>query len=181
MSLKQKFFSGLTLAFAFVAFSTFASAQDSSTNQDQNSTQKQERRERRGFGNRGGFGKEGKRGGHRGDKMMMHGLSRLNLTDSQKEQTRTLFENFKTSTQPQREEMRGLMEKRRDGVITADETARLKELRTQMRASGEQLHTSVLAILTPEQRTQLDTMKQEMKERRRNRQNQQMPNTKNDY
>ncbi|MCA1622688.1 MAG: Spy/CpxP family protein refolding chaperone [Acidobacteria bacterium] len=182
MSLKHKFFSGLTLAFAFVAFTTFVAAQDSNTNQP-DSMQKQERRERRGFGKRGEFGKEGKRGGrHGGDKMLMRGVSSLNLTDSQKEQTRTIFENFNTSTKTQRDEMRALAMKRRDGIITAEETARFKELRTQLKTSGEQMHNSILAILTPEQRTKLDQIKedrkQKMEERRQMRQNRQLPDTK---
>jgi len=183
MSFKRKLFSGVTLSIALVGFSTFASAQDSSTNQ-QESTQKQERRERRGFGKRDGMGREGKRGGRHGDKMMMRGLSQLNLTDSQKEQIRTLKENFKTSTQTKREEMRGLAMKRRDGVITADEQARFKELKTQLRASGEQMQSSVQAILTAEQRTQLNQLKEErkqqMQERRQMRQDRQMPDTQKD-
>lgn len=184
MSLKQKLFSGLTLVFAIVAFTTFVSAQDSSTNQ-QDSTQKQERRGGRGWGKHDGIGKEGKMGRHHGgDKMMMRGLGQLNLTDVQKQQIQTLHENLKTSTQSQREEMRNLAMKKRDGVITEQETARLKELKTQLRASGEQVHNSVLAILTPDQRAQLDQMREErqqkMKERRENRQNHQMPDTQKD-
>jgi Spy/CpxP family protein refolding chaperone len=144
--------------------------------------QKQERRERRGFGKRDGFGKEGKRGGHHGgDKMMMRGLNSLNLTDSQKEQTRTIFENFNTSTKTQREEMRALAMKRRDGIITTEETARLKEFKIQLKTSGKQMHNSILAILTPEQRTQLEQIKedgkQKMEERRKMRQNRQLPET----
>ena len=165
MSLKQKFFSGLTFVFAVVAFTTFVSAQDNGTTQ-LDSAQKQERGERRGFR----MGKEGKRGGHHGDKMMMHGLGRLNLSDAQREQIRTINENFKTATQSQREEMRGLMQKKRDGVITADETARLKELKTQLKTSGEQTRNSVLAVLTPEQRTQLEQEKEQMQQRMKERQ-----------
>ncbi len=189
MSFKQKFFSGLTLAFAIAGFTTFASAQDSTPTNQPDSTQRQERRERRGerrgFGKHDGMGREGKRGGHRGgDKMMMRGLSQLNLTDSQKEQIRKLSENFKTSTQTQREEMRGLAMKKRDGVITADEQARFKELKTQLKTSGKQMHSSVQAILTAEQRTQLNQIseenKQKRQERRQMRQDHQMPDTQKD-
>ncbi len=179
MSLKHKIVSGIALTFAVVAFTTFAAAQDTTTTQTNqtDSTQRQERNERRGFGKRGGMGKM-RDGDHKGgDRMMMRSLGKLNLTDAQKAQTKTIFDNFQTSTQPQRDEMGGLMMKKRDGVITADEESRFKELKAQMRTSSEQMHNSILAILTAEQKTQLDQMKQEMQqkmqERRQNKMNQQ--------
>ncbi len=175
MSFKRKLISTVTMAVATVAFTTFVSAQDAPKSED--SMQKQERREGRNFGGKRG-GKRmrgGKHGG--GDRMLMRSLGKLNLSDAQKEQTRSIFETFKTSTGTQREEMRGLAMKKRDGIITADEQTRFKELKTQMRTFGEQMHNSILAILTVEQRTQLDQMKEEIKqkmqERRQNRQNQQ--------
>jgi len=180
MSFKRKFISAITLALATVAFTTFVAAQD--TNKQNDSMQQQEKSERRG-GKRG-FGRQGMRGGKHdgGDRMLTRSLGQLNLSDAQKEQTRGIFENFKTSTQTQREEMRGLAMKKRDGIITTEESARFKEIKTQLKASGEQMHNSVLAILTAEQRTQLDQLKEEMKqkkmERRQNRQNQQAPTVK---
>lgn len=175
MSFKRKLISAATSALAVVAFTTFASAQDTSK-EENNSTQKQEMRERgRGFGKRGG-GKRMRGGKHGGDKMMLRALGKLNLSDAQKEQVRGISETFKTSTQPQREELRNLGMKKRDGIITADEQARFKEIKTQMKASGEQMRDSVLAVLTAEQKTQFEQMKEEMKERRmerrQNRQNQ---------
>ena len=176
MSFKRKFISAITLAIATVALTTFVAAQD--TNKQDDSMQQQEKSERRG-GKRG-FGRKGMRDGkHGGDRMLMRSLGQLNLSDAQKEQTRGIFENFKTSTQTQREEMRGLAMKKRDGIISTEESARFKEIKTQLKASGEQMRNSVLAILTAEQRTQLDQIKEEMKqkrmERRQNRQNQQSP------
>ncbi len=171
MSLKQKCISTVTLAIAVGAFGTFVSAQDSTySDSTPPQTQKAERGERggRGRGMRGD-----KRGG--GDRMMMRSLEKLNLTDAQRQQVRTVFENQRTQNQPQMEEMRGLMMKKRDGVITAEEQNRLKDLRSQARLGGEQTHASILAILTAEQRTQLDNMREEMRqkmtERRQNRQN----------
>lgn len=161
MSFKRKLISAAATGLAAIAFTTFVSAQDTNTNQENNSIQKQERRGGRGFG------RKGMRGGrHGGEKMMMRGLGQLNLSDAQKQQIRVVSENFKTSTQTQREELRALGMKKRDGVITADEQARAKELRTQLKSSGEQMHNSVLAILTTEQKTQLEQIKQEMKTRR---------------
>ena len=59
MSLKNKFFSALTMAFAVFAFSTFAMAQET-TKTDPDTTQK---REWRKGGNRDGMGKGFRRGG----------------------------------------------------------------------------------------------------------------------
>lgn len=184
MSFKRKLISAVTSAAAVVAFSSFVSAQDNNTvNKEDNSTQKQEMREMRG-GKRG-FGK-GMRGGKHGggDRMLMRSLGKLNLSDAQKEQVRQISENFKTSNQPLFEEMRALRMKKRDGVITADEQARAGELKTQLKASGEQMKNSVMAILTAEQKAQLKQMKAEMKQKmmerrqnRMNRQNQVQPQT----
>jgi Spy/CpxP family protein refolding chaperone len=163
MSFKHKFISAITLAFAVVTFTTFVSAQDNNTNNQQDSTKKERKFERRGEGRRGGKGMRG--GKHDSDRMMMGALRQLNLTDAQKEQVKTIFESNKPN-QTQRDEMSNLMQKKRDGSITEQEQARLQEIRTQMRASSEQTHNAVLAVLTAEQRTQLDQMKQEMRERR---------------
>jgi Spy/CpxP family protein refolding chaperone len=155
MSFKRKLIPAITLAFAFGTFTTFVSAQDGNTSNQQDSTKKERKFERRG---------DGLRGRH-GDRMMMHGLRQLNLTDAQKEQIKTIHESRKPS-QALHEEIRGLMLKRRDGSITEQEQNRLKEIRTQMRASAEQTHNAVLAVLTAEQRAQLEQLKQEKRERR---------------
>jgi len=175
MSFKRKLISAAASAFAVVAFTTFVSAQDSNTSREDNSMQKQEMREKRG-GKRG-FGGRGMRGGkHGGDKMIMRSLAKLNLSEAQKQQTGSIFQNYKLSTQTQREELRALRMKKRDGSMTAAEQSRVVELRTQLKSSGEQMKTLVLAVLTADQRAQLEQMKEErrkrMQERRQNRQNQ---------
>lgn len=176
MTFKQKFISAVTFVFAIIAFTTFVSAQDTAT-QPQDSTTKQEKRDHK-------FGKEGKRGGHRGGDMMMRGLHQLNLTEAQKEQLKGIMESNRTANQGTHEEMRGLMMKKRDGIITAEEQTRFEELKNQMKASAKQTHDSILAILTPEQLAQLEQMKEQMKqkfeERRKLRQNQPKPDTQKD-
>ncbi len=97
--------------------------------------------------------------------MLMGAIHRLDLTDAQKSQIKTILETNKPN-QAQREEMRGLMLKKRDGSITEQEQTRLKEIKTQLRASAEQSHNSILAVLTAEQRARLEQMKQEKHERR---------------
>lgn len=176
MTFKQKFISAVTFVFAIVAFTTFVSAQDNST-QPQDSATKQEKRERK-------FDKEGKRGGHRGDKGMLRGVKELNLTDAQKEQLKGIMESNRAANQGIHQEMRGLMMKKRDGIITAEEQTRFDQLKSQMKASAEQTHNTVMAILTPEQRSQLEQMKEQMKqkreERRKLRQNQPQPDSQKD-
>lgn len=178
MSFKRKFISAVTSAFAVIAFTTFVSAQETNTSKENNSMQKQEMRQNRG-GKRG-FGNREKRGG--GDRMLMRSLGKLNLTDAQKEQVRVISDNFKLSTQSLRDELRGLGMKKRDGIISADEQTRTKELKSQLKISGDQMQNSLLAVLNAEQRAQFDKMKEEMKQRmqerrqnRQNRQNQTLP------
>ena len=163
MSFKHKFISAITLALAIGTFSTFVAAQDSTTNNQTDSTKKEGKFERRAGIMRGDKGMRG--GKHGGDRKLMGALHRLNLTDAQKAQIKTIHESSKPN-QEQREEMRGLRQKKRDGSITEQEQARLKEIKTQSKANAQKTHTSVLAVLTAEQRTQLDQMKQEKGERR---------------
>ena len=165
MSLKRNFISTVTLAFAIAAFTTFASAQNTTT-QPQDSADKQQRNERGEFGKRGGgrrFGREGH--GRGGDKMMMREFSRLNLTDAQKAQIKSLTEASRAANQGTFQELRGLMMKKRDGSITADEQARLETLREQSKMSAEQTNSSIMSLLTAEQRAQLDQMKAERKQK----------------
>jgi protein CpxP len=157
MSFKGKFLSGLTLAVAVGAFGTMASAQDT-PQKDQ--TQKQEKPEgRRGMHKMGEFGQGGE---HRGG---MFGLRSLDLTDAQKQQIKAIMETNRPD-QATMDEMRTLSQAKRDGSITADQQARLTQLRTDMRTHRELVHQQVLAILTPEQKQQLEQKQQEMKARR---------------
>ncbi len=143
---------------AVVAFSSFALAQDVKPTDNQDAA-KQERR-------------QGKNGRHGKDKAM-RGLHKLNLSDAQKEQMKSLHERNKTQFQPQHEEMKTLMSKKREGIITDEEQSRLKDLKAQMRENGQKMHEEMMTILTPEQKTQMEQMKTEMrgkmKQRRGNR------------
>jgi Spy/CpxP family protein refolding chaperone len=103
-------------------------------------------------------------------KMRRRGIARgfhqLNLTDQQRQQMRSIMQSQAQSTQTQRQELRQLAQKRRTGALTDAETARAKELRQQLMQSRQGVHTQMLAVLTPEQKTKLDEM---MKNRRANR------------
>lgn len=163
MSFKHKFITTVSLALAVGTFSTFAAAQDGGTTTQKDSIKK-ERKFGRGVDGMRGSGK-GTRGGKHGDRMLMGALRRLNLTDAQREQIKTIHETNKPN-QSLHEEMRGLALKRRDNSITEQDQTRLKEIKNQMRANAEKTHEAVLAVLTAEQRTQLEQMKQEKGERR---------------
>jgi Spy/CpxP family protein refolding chaperone len=98
MSLKSKISSTFTLAFAVVAFATFASAQEAAKTGEDNS-----QKFARGEHHRGMHGEKGGRhGGMRGG---MYGLRGIELTDAQKEQIRQIHEANKP-TEAQMAEMK---------------------------------------------------------------------------
>jgi len=118
-------------------------------------------------------GGEGKRGG-------MHGLRRhhraanlrryfktLNLTDAQKAQMRSIAVATKEATKTRREELFRLREARQPGVeMSAESKARRQELRAEIRRAAEGARAQMLNVLTPEQRTQIEQLKQERGQRR---------------
>jgi Spy/CpxP family protein refolding chaperone len=162
MSFVKKIASASVLALAMITLTTFVAAQDSSTNDQQtDKAQKERKLKREGF--RGKGMRDGKRGGGFG----MRGLHKLDLTDAQKEQIKGIMESARTVNELLRQEMRTLMQKRRNGEeLTETDRTRLNELRTQMKQSMEQNHNTILGILTAEQRQKLEQMKQEKQKRR---------------
>lgn len=165
MSKARKIFSFLTLLFAVVAMTTFVAAQEKSDSD----MQKREMKRDGKLSKRNFFeGKRGKRGkrGHRGFMRMLRGIE---LTDNQKEQIKTLAETQRATNQPMREEARELYMKKRDGTITEAETERLKQIHMDMKASGDQFKATILGLLTPEQRAEIDRIKAEREQRRQER------------
>ncbi|MCA1590907.1 MAG: Spy/CpxP family protein refolding chaperone [Acidobacteria bacterium] len=161
MSIKKKLSSGIFAAVATVAFAGFASAQDPAPAPQDNVLR--EKREGRREGRRGGFGRGMKGGmGRHGGFGMLRGIE---LTDAQKGQVRTIMENNKPN-QAAMEELRSFRDAKRNGTLTDDQKARMKELRQQSRAKREAVHQQLLAVLTPEQRQQIETRKAEMQKRR---------------
>lgn len=175
MSLKRKIISAVISAFAVVALTSFVSAQDANKTQ-QDSTQKQEKRQR-GNGMKRGFGK-----GHHGGGII-RGFDQLNLTDAQKQQIHTILEANKPDPKTF-EELRPLMEAKRNGTITAEQETKLKAFREQAKQKHDQVKSQVLAVLTTEQKAQLEKLKEEWKQKREERQqmrqerkNEQVPQT----
>jgi len=167
MSLKQKFISAVTLAFAILAFTVFVSAQEKTTAPSTDSTQSPDKAERRGPGRRGeGRGMGGRHHGPRGPEKMLRALHRLDLSDAQREQIRTILDSKRAGFEATREQMRELGRAKHEGTITAEQQAKFDELRAQMKQNAEAVHQQVLGILTAEQKAQLEQMKQEMDKRR---------------
>ena len=93
-------------------------------------------------------------------------LRQLNLSDAQRQQIRGIHESYAKRTEAQREELRQLSHaKREGGELTPEQHSRARQLRTDLRATSESLHGEVLGVLTPEQRTQLEQLMKERKQR----------------
>ena len=92
-------------------------------------------------------------------------LSELNLTDNQQQQVRAIIGQTFESRKAERDELRQLGEKRRQGTLTAEDGARARRLHEQMRASMTETETKIAAILTAEQKAKAEEL---MKVRRAN-------------
>jgi protein CpxP len=155
----------LPLAMLMLALLTLGGvvlAQDAPTKANPDKIEKKDRMERRGEG----FRMQGRRGmRHMEGMRMLRGIHQLDLTDAQKDQIKTLMSTHRTTNQPLMEEMRTLMEKRRDGTFSDADKARIEEIHSSMKASGDQLRATVLGLLTPEQNQKLEQMKAEREQR----------------
>jgi len=158
MSLKSKLSSAITLVFAVAAFAIVGSAQDATKTQEDGAQKQEMRQHRRGMRD----GKGGRHGGMRGMRVL-HGL---NLTDAQKEQIRLIHEANKPDESLKAELQAFRAARKAGGEITEAQREKMKDLRQQMRAKHDSVRAQILAILTPEQRTQLEARKAEMEKRR---------------
>jgi periplasmic protein CpxP/Spy len=108
--------------------------------------------ERMGRGGREGFGE-------------FRLMAKLNLSDEQQQQVRAIGQRHLESLKVQREELFRLGEKRAQGNLSAEDGARAKTLRQEIRNSMQGAHAEMESILTPEQRAKLDQLKTERKAR----------------
>ena len=145
---------------AGLAFGLVASMAASTVFAQQAPEAQQQEREHRG-------GRHGKMHGR--GKGGMRFLRMLNLTDAQKQQINAIEERFAQSTQTQRAELRQLFEQGRQGTLSAEQETRARALHTEMGEAHKLMRNEVLAVLTPEQRAQLEQHKQERKARRERR------------
>lgn len=90
----------------------------------------------------------------------------LNLTDAQQQQLRLIDERAAQNTQAQRAELRGIFEQRTQGnALTAEQEARAQALRAGLRQAGQRTREEALAVLTAEQRAQLEQSRQQRRPR----------------
>lgn len=161
MSLRSKVLPILSLTFAIALFSTFTMAQDSTATPTPDKAVKGFKRDkmaRKGMGDRHGKGR-----------MAMHGLRGIELTDAQKAQIKSIREANKPA-QAVLTELRTIHEVRKTGTaITPEQKERIKAIREQSAAKAKSVHEQVLAVLTPEQKAQIETRKTEMRQRFENR------------
>jgi protein CpxP len=149
---------------SIVLVASVAFAQTATTTQ---SDQNKARGEWRGRGGRG----EGRQGDHRGGFGGGGMFAKLNLTDAQKASMKQIRESFGERTKSLREQLRakrqGLRQANDGGTFTdALVTQNLSESAgLQAKLMGEEfnLRQEMLAVLTPEQKTQLDQMRQQFK------------------
>ena len=152
------------LTLAGLALALAASAPAASAQQQQPSPQDGQRQ-----GERKPFGRHGRRGDgpDGGGRRMMRALSRLNLTEAQQTQIRSINEATRLRTEAQRTELRQLFETLRGGgQLTAQQQARAEQLRQELHAARESANQQIMNVLTAEQRAQLEQWKQERRSRR---------------
>ncbi|MEP6911883.1 MAG: Spy/CpxP family protein refolding chaperone [bacterium] len=161
MSLKKNLpgIAGIILTFGMAAFAQ--QTQTPTTTPD--GTPKHERLERREKhrerldGMRGhdreGFGRGGR------DNLFQE----LNLSDAQREQIHAITRRRLESTKAQREELFKLRDKRMAGTFSADDEARAKALRQEIRAAMEGVRTETAGVLTAEQKARLQDLQKERK------------------
>ena len=161
MSLKKNLtgISGIILTFGMIAFGQ--QPQTPTTTPD--GTPKSERleqreRSRERLDGMRGHDKEGFGRGGRG-----YLLQGLNLTEAQKEQIHAITQRQLESTKAQREELSKLRDKRNAGTFSADDEARAKALRQEIRAAMEGIRTETEGVLTAEQKARLEELQKERK------------------
>jgi len=158
----------LALAMLLLGVLAIPFAQGQSAGTDQGQGNQQEKRVQ-GWG-QGGFG----RGHWRRHRFAGRLFSQLNLTDAQKAQMKQLNQNFRANTKSLREELlakRGELRQANQGETfnEALATEKLNEITAlQVKLMGERfkLKQQISAVLTPEQKTQLEQLREQMKAKR---------------
>ena len=157
--------SGVILACGVVAFAQEPQPQTPSTQDDSFRKERIERRERQreriggseGMRRHDGMGRRG--GG------MSHLMRELNLTEEQRQQSRAIVQRRLESTKTQREELFKLREKRIAGTFTAEDGARAKALHQEIRTTMEGVRAEMDGVLTAEQKAKLEQLKKERKDK----------------
>ena len=109
--------------------------------------------------------REGRRHGRMGRDRGFSGMRELNLTEEQRQQQRAIVQRQLGNTKAQREELFKLREKRIAGTLTPEDEARVQSLRREIRDSRQGMRTEMEGVLTAEQRARLEQLKTERKAR----------------
>jgi protein CpxP len=128
--------------------------------------QNKARGEWRGRGGRGEGGEGDHRGGFGGG-----GFAKLNLTDAQKASMKQIRESFSERTKSLREQLRAKrqeLHQANDGgtfneALTTQNLTESAGLQAKLMGEEFKLRQEMLAVLTPEQKTQLDQLRQQSK------------------
>jgi Spy/CpxP family protein refolding chaperone len=171
MTNTKKIFSALALA-AGIATTGIVGFAQQQTQQGATGEQNNQRHERR-------WNRDGEKGAHgmRGGMGFGHFGRNLNLTDAQKTQMQQIAERYRTSNKAMREQSgekrEGGFEAFKDGTfneaqVRAAAQARAKA-RVEMEVSHARMMSEMYAVLTPEQKAQLATERQQMEQKRQER------------
>jgi protein CpxP len=95
-------------------------------------------------------------------------FQRLNLTDDQKAQLKQLRQSYHERTKPLHQELRTRMQEMRqtgtfDEALVAQKLAEIAPLRAKLMGEQFKLRQDAMALLTPEQKTQLEQMREQFK------------------
>ena len=101
-------------------------------------------------------------------------FARLNLTDDQKAKMKQIRETFATTNKPLMEQLRAKRKELRQAseggtfneALATQKLTEMAGLQAKLMGARFQIHQQMLTVLTPEQKTQLDQLKTQFKERR---------------
>jgi Spy/CpxP family protein refolding chaperone len=152
--------SGIILTFGMVAFAqqsqTATTSQDGAIKRER--LERREKLRGRLEGMRRHGGREGLR--HRGPGVgkAMRGVD---LTEVQREQIRAITQRRLEGTKAQREELFKLREKRIAGTFSAEDGARAKALHQEIRTAMEGVRSETEGVLTAEQKARIEELRKE--------------------
>ena len=122
---------------------------------------------------------DGGRKGHHAGRFGKRGgegriFKQLDLTDAQNAQIKQIRENSRTELRPLMEQIRAkrqeIRQARQDGTVNealvAQKLTEIAPLEAKLMAERARIHEQTLSVLTPEQRTKLEQMREQFKSRR---------------
>ncbi|HEX4899078.1 MAG TPA: hypothetical protein VFV61_01020 [Pyrinomonadaceae bacterium] len=93
-------------------------------------------------------------------------LRELNLSEEQRQQQRAILQRQLENTKAQREELFKLRENRFAGTLTPEDETRAQTLHREIQDSRQRMRTEMQSVLTAEQLAKLEQLKTERKARR---------------